>query len=79
MPEWLAQTGFGAVLTVIGWLIVNKLNRIDSKLDRVEERQTKTEKDCVTWADLEKTSLQVQDHERRLTITETTCKQEHGK
>jgi len=79
MPEWFVQIGLGGLLAVLGWLITRKLDGIDSKLDRMEIRQAKIEKDCVTWSDLENVKLDVKDHDRRLTVIETTCKQERGK
>lgn len=79
MPDWLSQLGFGAILAIIGWLIVNKLNGIDKKLDRYEERQTKIEKDCVTWADHEAMKLVVNGVDRRVTVLEATCQAERGK
>lgn len=53
MPEWVVQFVAATLVAALGWLIVNKLNRIDRKLDRYEERQAKVEKDCVTWEQLE--------------------------
>ena len=79
MPESLALLGLGSLLAVLGWLITRKLDGIDKKLDRMEERQAKVERDCVTWSDLEKERLRLADHDRRLTVIETTCKSEHGK
>ena len=83
MPDWLSQLGFGAILAIIGWLIVNKLNGIDKKLDRYEERQAKVEKDCVTWDDLNKElgpiKRKTDAHEVELATLKATCKAEHGK
>jgi hypothetical protein len=79
MPEWFVQFGLGALLAILGWLITRKLDGIDAKLDRMELRQSTMEKDCVTWSDLEKERLRISDHDRRITVIETTCKQEHGK
>lgn len=53
MPEWVVQFVAATLVAALGWLIVNKLNRIDRKLDRYEERQAKVERDCVTWKQLE--------------------------
>ena len=74
MPDWVVQGVFGVLLSIIGYLVV----RIDKKLDRIDERQSKIEKDCVTWSDLEKERLRISDHDRRITIVETTCQNRHG-
>lgn len=79
MPDWLAPMGLATLLAVLGWLITRKLDAMDSKLDRMEMRQAATEKNCVTWDDLEKERLRLAEHDRRITIIETTCKSEHGK
>lgn len=79
MPEWFAPMGLATLLGVLGWLISRKLDGMDSKLDKMNERQAVIEKDCVTWQDLEKERLRIAEHDRRITIIETTCKSEHGK
>lgn len=85
MPEWGLQLIAGTLLAALGWLIVNKLNRIDRKLDRYEERQAQVEKDCLTWKQFEaEMGKQVdplwQKTDRlgeRLTIVETRCREQH--
>lgn len=89
MPEWAAAILFGAVissvLAIIGWLIVNKLNGIDAKLDRYEERQAKVEKDCITWEQLEHEFEQHVDpwkatvikHDRAIVAIQVACEQRH--
>lgn len=79
MPDWFVQLGLGAVLTIIGWLIVNKLNRIDSKLDRIETKQAQQDKDCVTWDEFNKLRADVTAHATEIAVIKTTCKAEHGK
>jgi hypothetical protein len=69
----------GILLTGMWWSIRTALVRLMDKLDDMEARQTKVEKDCVTWPELEKVALQVNGLDRRVTIIETTCKAEHGK
>jgi hypothetical protein len=68
----------GGLLVIVWWSLRNWMGRVDSKLDRMEARQAQTEKDCVTWTELEKVNLKVGEHDRRLTVMETTCKSEHG-
>lgn len=75
--EWVAPLVASAVVAAMGWLIVNKLNRIDTKLDRYEERQAKIEKDCVTWEDLESLRKTDIEHDRRITVVETRCAEHH--
>jgi hypothetical protein len=67
------------LMVVVWWAITRKLDKIDGRLDKIEDRQGKAEKDCVTWADMEKERLRLSDHDRRITVIETTCKSEHGK
>ena len=47
-------------------------------IGKLEERQAKSEKDCVTWADLEKERLRVDKHEVRLAVVESNCSKQHG-
>ena len=80
--EWLLPIGMSALLACLGWLIVNKLNRIDAKLDRIEDRQGRTEKDCVTWEALDKelgpVRKKAENISDRLLVVETQCKKQHG-
>lgn len=68
-----------ALLIVIWWSLRAWMGRVDTRLDRMEAKQTQTEKDCVTWADHEALKLVVNGVDRRMTVIETTCKAEHGK
>lgn len=72
-------TLIGGLLIIVWWSIRSWMSKIDAKLDRMELRQTATEKDCVTWPELEKVSLRLAEHDRRITVIETTCAKEHGK
>lgn len=67
-----------ALLVVIWWSLRSWMGRVDARLDRMEAKQAQTERDCVTWNDLEKERLRIADHDRRITVIETTCKAEHG-
>ena len=69
----------GALLAVMWWSIRTWIVRLVDSVGELQNRITKTEKDCVTWDELEKERLRISDHDRRITIIETTCKQEHGK
>lgn len=69
----------GVLVTVMWWSIRTGIVRLVDSVDELKNRLAKTEKDCVTWDDLEKERLRLADHDRRITIIETTCKQEHGK
>lgn len=69
----------GGLLVIVWWSIRSWMSKIDAKLDRMELRQATMEKDCVTWGDLEKERLRIAEHDRRITVIETTCKAEHGK
>jgi hypothetical protein len=71
-------TLIGGLLVIVWWSIRSWMSKIDVKLDRMELRQTAIEKDCVTWPELEKVTLRLSEYDRRITIIETTCKQEHG-
>ena len=81
MPELsnLLLSTICALLIVIWWSLRSWMGRVDTRLDRMEAKQAQQEKDCVTWTDLEKERLRLAEHDRRITIIETTCKQEHGK
>ena len=68
-----------ALLIVIWWSLRSWMGRVDTRLDRMEAKQAQQEKDCVTWADHEALKLVVNCVDRRVTVIETTCKQEHGK
>lgn len=68
-----------ALLVIIWWSLRSWMGKVDTRLDRMEAKQAQTEKDCVTWSDLEKERLRIAEHDRRLTVIETTCKSEHGK
>lgn len=50
---------------------------LSDKMDRMEERQARIEKDCVTWLEFEKMNTRFANTERRLTIVETVCQQRH--
>lgn len=54
-------------------------DEVKALISAIDARQRLTEKDCVTWADMEKERLRITEHDRRITIIETTCKSEHGK
>ena len=69
----------GILVTGMWWSVRAAITRLITKLDAIEARQSQMDKDCVTWGDLEKERLRISDHDRRLTVIETTCKQEHGK
>ena len=69
----------GVLLTGMWWSIRTALTRLIDKLDKMEARQAQVERDCVTWADHEALKLNVNGIDRRVTVIETTCKQEHGK
>lgn len=75
MPEWFAQLLLGALLTVIGAIVL----RIDRKLDRMEERQTQTEKNCVTWDEFNKLKADVTHQGTEIAVIKTTCEGKHGK
>lgn len=72
-------TLIGGLLVIVWWSIRSWMCKVDSKLDQVITKQAQQDKDCVTWADMEKERLRLADHDRRLTIVETTCEQKHGK
>lgn len=69
----------GGLVAGMWWSVKTWVTRLMKKLDAMDERQIKTEKDCVTWPELEKVTLKVNEHDRRITIIETSCKAEHGK
>ena len=86
MPEWLATILVTTAVAAVGWMVNRGFNSILSAIQDLREdfkvmteRQAKIEKDCVTWTDLEKERLRIAEHDRRITIIETTCKAEHGK
>lgn len=86
MPEWLAALLVAAALTVVGWVVQRGFESIHTALadlrtdiKGIADKQARLDKDCVTWSDLESVKLDVKDHDRRITVVETNCKQEHGK
>lgn len=86
MPEWLAALLVAAALAVVGWVVRRGFESIHAALAElradikaIADKQARLDKDCVTWPELEKVALQVSSLDRRITIIETTCKQEHGK
>lgn len=86
MPEWLAAISFTTAIAVVGWMlnrgvtsILEAIDALKRELKEMADRQAKIEKDCVTWTDLEKERLRIAEHDRRITVIETTCKAEHGK
>lgn len=85
MAEWLQMVVVTTVVGGVGWLVSSGINNLRDqmaqhgvKLDLIMARQAQFEKDCVTWDDLEKINLKVTDHDQRIIIVETTCKQQHG-
>ena len=81
MPEWAVQLIAATLVAALGWLIVNKLNRIDRKLDRYEERQAKVERDCLTWEEFreEMGPLKdtVQEQGKDLAEVKAHCQERH--
>jgi hypothetical protein len=68
----------GVLVTGMWWSVKTGLTRLMAKLDAMEARQNKVEKDCVTWADHENLKLTVNGVDRRVTVLETVCDQQHG-
>lgn len=86
MPEWLAPLLVSAALAVVGWVVRRGFESLHAAIKdlrdefkAIADKQAKLDKDCVTWADHEALKLNVNGIDRRVTVLETTCKQEHGK
>lgn len=81
MPEWAVQFIAATLVAALGWLIVNKLNRIDRKLDRYEERQVKVERDCLTWEEFREEmgplKATVQEQGKDLAEVKAHCQERH--
>jgi hypothetical protein len=69
----------GVLVTGMWWSVRTGITRLMDKLDKIESRQAEVEKDCVQWADHEALKLTVNGIDRRVTVIETVCEQQHGK
>jgi hypothetical protein len=69
----------GILVTGMWWSVRTYMLRTLAKLDAMEIRQSMVEKECVQWSDLESVKLHVNGVDRRVTVLETTCSQQHGK
>jgi len=71
-------TLIGGLLVIVWWSIRSWMCKVDAKLDQVITKQAQQDKDCVTWADMEKERLRLNEHDRRLTVVETSCEARHN-
>lgn len=71
----LLITANGVLVAALWYSIRTWMAKVDAKLDRIGQ----LEKDCVTWADHEALKLNVSGIDRRVTVIETVCEQQHGK